>query len=175
MAEDRGGILSALMQTWPARASKGILEALMLPGDVAQGRAQVPSSQGILGSVPYESPEGQQTLGRATDLAGVLMGGSYAAPPVAGSIGMGVRTKSKEPLLVPIKDIEHGESAMPGGKLTWPGAQDLIQEYASRPTPLPPIRAVPPDIDNPKWLIEDGSHRLEAAKLRGDKYILIEP
>jgi hypothetical protein len=75
---------------------------------------------------------------------------------------------------IPIDQIEHGESAMPGGKLTFPGARDLIKKYAERKTPLPPIKVVPPDEDNSKWMVEDGSHRLEAAILRGEKTIRAE-
>jgi hypothetical protein len=67
--------------------------------------------------------------------------------------------------------IEHGESAMPGGAMRQPGAQDLIKDYANRSTPIPPISVVPPDAPGGRWMIEDGSHRLEAAKLRGDTHI----
>jgi uncharacterized ParB-like nuclease family protein len=77
---------------------------------------------------------------------------------------------------IPIDQIEHGESAMPGGKLTWPGAKDLISDYASKKTELPPIDVVSNDSEmiaegSPAWMIVDGSHRLEAAKLRGQKTI----
>ena len=79
---------------------------------------------------------------------------------------------------IPIASIEHGESAMPGGKLTWPGSQERIAEYASRPTDLPPISLMKNDPDDYfpppspyKWMVADGSHRLEAAKLRGDKTV----
>lgn len=81
---------------------------------------------------------------------------------------------------LPIADIAHGESVMPGGRLTWPGSRELIREYANRPTPLPPIKVLRVDQSDPdavrfwggaKYFIEDGSHRLEAARLRGDKFI----
>lgn len=72
---------------------------------------------------------------------------------------------------LPLTELEHGESAMPGGKLTWPSARELVREYAARDTPLPPIEAIPPEHPGEKWMIEDGSHRYEAAKLRGDKTI----
>lgn len=64
--------------------------------------------------------------------------------------------------------IEHGESAMPGGKLTQPQAEELIKEYASKDTKIPPIEVV---ADEDGIMVADGSHRLEAAKLRGDKEI----
>jgi uncharacterized ParB-like nuclease family protein len=74
---------------------------------------------------------------------------------------------------VPVSKIEHGESAMPGGKLTLPGANDLIKKYAEMKTELPPIEAIAPDKKGGKWMVYDGSHRLEAAKLRGDKTIKV--
>jgi hypothetical protein len=98
----------------------------------------------------------------------------------AGAMGTGGGGRQRR---IPISDIAHGESAMPGGKLTWPGARDLIREYANRPTPLPPIRVYKVDRSDPdavrfwgeaRWIVEDGSHRLEAAKLRGDKFIAVE-
>jgi hypothetical protein len=75
---------------------------------------------------------------------------------------------------VPIEMIEHGESAMPGGKLTWPTAQQTIKEYAEMPTEMPPIQVMAPDEVGGKWMIYDGSHRYEAAKLRGMKDIPVE-
>ena len=75
---------------------------------------------------------------------------------------------------IPLEHIEHGESVMPGGKLTWPGAKDLIKKYASMKTPLPAIDVVSNDEDegrDKRWMIADGSHRFEAAKLRGMKHI----
>jgi len=73
---------------------------------------------------------------------------------------------------IKISDIEHGESVLPGGKLTWPGSRELIKKYAEMDTPFPAIELIKNDPDEAaKYMIYDGSHRLEAAKLRGDKYI----
>lgn len=73
---------------------------------------------------------------------------------------------------IPIEDVEHGESALPGGRLTFPGAENLIADYASRETPLPPIDIMSLGEDDfGRAFIADGSHRYEAAKLRGDKFI----
>lgn len=72
---------------------------------------------------------------------------------------------------LPIEDIEHGEAAMPGGTLTWPHTPSVIREYASRKTPFPPIEVMPPEQQGGKWMVYDGSRRLEAAKLRGDTHI----
>ena len=82
--------------------------------------------------------------------------------------------KPKNSVLVdiPIDVIEHGESAMPGGKLTWPTAEKTIKEYASKKTPIPPIELMGNEIgSNMPFMVYDGSHRLEAAKLKGDKTI----
>ena len=78
--------------------------------------------------------------------------------------------KGSKLVQIPIDMIEHGESIMPGGKLTWPGAKEKIQEYASRKTPLPPIDVMSNESGIP-WMVADGSHRLEAAKLKGQKTI----
>lgn len=72
---------------------------------------------------------------------------------------------------IPISMIEHGEAAMSGGTLSFPDAQETIQEYAQRNTEIPAIDVVTPDEDSPFFMVEDGSRRLEAAKLRGDKTI----
>ena len=72
---------------------------------------------------------------------------------------------------MPISLIEHGESAQRGGKLTWPGAKELIKEYAAKKTEAPPIKIISPEESGGKWMIEDGSHRFEAAKLNNKKTI----
>jgi hypothetical protein len=69
---------------------------------------------------------------------------------------------------IPLSHIEHGESILPGGKLTFPTAKNLIQEYAKKETPFPPIEVVSNEAGSSvPWMIADGSHRYEAAKLRG--------
>lgn len=72
---------------------------------------------------------------------------------------------------IPLDQIEHGESAMPGGKMMEPGAQDRIKQYAAMPTPFPAISLIQPEQAGGKYMVEDGSHRVEAARLRGDKTI----
>lgn len=66
------GFLARLGETWPARLAKSAYGAFTLPGDVYAGRADPMSDEGI---------------GRAADLAGMVMGGAYGAAP-AGSLGM---------------------------------------------------------------------------------------
>jgi GNAT superfamily N-acetyltransferase len=64
-------IRDALMQTWPARAAKGVLSGLALPGDVYAGRIDPLSDEGIQ---------------RAVDLAGTVTLGGFAAPAQAGPV-----------------------------------------------------------------------------------------
>jgi uncharacterized ParB-like nuclease family protein len=105
----------------------------------------------------------QNALGQLGE--NVLTGELGIAP-----IGM---TKLNKTLVnIPISSIEHGESAMKGGKLTFPSAKDTIKEYAERPTDFPPIDVVSNDIGSKiPFMVADGSHRLEAAKLRGQTTI----
>ncbi len=71
-----------LQQTWPARMAVNMFEAAKLPGDVYAGRTKA-------GTDDYYN--------RATDLAGLVMGGSYAAPAVKGGAGMGIRAYHGSP------------------------------------------------------------------------------
>ena len=93
--------------------------------------------------------------------------------PFIPSMGGIVKSANKGKLInIPLSEIEHGESALPGGKLTFPTAKELIQSYANKKTPLPPIEVVSNDAESViPWMISDGSHRYEAAKLRGMKTI----
>lgn len=112
----------------------------------------------------YNSPE---SVFAKTE-AGKLTGEGAAAQPASEAKA---EIKKQKIIEIPIDEIEHGESATPGGKLTWPGADQLIEEYATKKTPLPPIEVVSPDEEGGQWMIYDGSHRFEAAKLRGQKTI----
>ena len=56
-------LLELLGQTWPARMAQSAWSAAKLPGDVYAGRTDPLSEEGI---------------GRAADLAGMVMGGTYA-------------------------------------------------------------------------------------------------
>jgi hypothetical protein len=153
----------------------GIFRALM---DAPQGllSAATPYASGLFGSLGI--PQGNtynsqgQVVYPTNALERGLQGSDDAAQQYAAAfVGPGAKGM-RGVTRIPIENIEHGESAMPGGKLTWPGASDLVREYASRPTPLPPIEVMPPDAPGQKFMIYDGSHRLEAAKLRGDINIL---
>lgn len=62
-----------LAETWPARVAQSAYKAVTLPGDVYAGRVDPRSDDGI---------------GRAADLAGMVMGGTFGMAP-AGAIGAG--------------------------------------------------------------------------------------
>lgn len=85
---------------WPVKAIRSGLAALRLPGEVASGATEVaPSVPGQWSDV--DEARQQLTLGtmnsRATDLAGLVMGGSYAAPAMRNSTGMGIRAYHGSP------------------------------------------------------------------------------
>lgn len=86
------GLLDALSQTWPARMGKGILDAVQLPGQVAGGLlATQPSQPGMWSDVDEARQQATQgtMMNRAADLAGLVMGGSYAVPKPRGAITSG--------------------------------------------------------------------------------------
>ena len=134
---------------YPLTGSEDLNQGLQKSGLLGQNTAPVTE---LVGSM-----FGPSALGKVAKLTKGLPIGASIKP-----IGTTVN--------LPIADIVHGESAMPGGKLTWPGASDKIREYANRPTPFPPIEVMSGEGNEP-WTIYDGSHRLEAAKLRGDTTI----
>lgn len=118
----------------------------------------------------------EDMTGEAFGTAGSAMLGGGAVVKPAGSLGMNVlrdtpnEMRGNQVLVrIPVKDVEHGESAMPGGKLTWPDAPRLIEEYAQKDTDLPPIEIMADE--GGMAMIADGSHRFEAAKLRGQDYV----
>ena len=101
--------------------------------------------------------------------ADALLNGAGLLPFVP---ALGGVVKGSKLINIPLSDIEHGESIMPGGKLTWPNAKELIKEYASRKTSIPPIEIVSNEAGSSvPWMIYDGSHRYEAAKLKGMTHI----
>lgn len=73
-----GDILGKLGETWPARMAKSAYGAATLPGDVYAGRTD---------------PTSDEAIGRAADLAGMIMGGTFSGAP-AGAVGAGPVRKS---------------------------------------------------------------------------------
>jgi hypothetical protein len=65
-------LLQKLAETWPAKMAQSIWGGMTLPGDVWQGNVSVTGPDG------RTNPE---VINRATDLAGIVMGGTYAATP----------------------------------------------------------------------------------------------
>jgi len=91
MADEPKGILSRLLtETWPAKAAGGILDALMLPGQVAGGILNVqPSRPGYWSDEDEARSQltNQTMMNRATDLGGLMMlGGTAGAQPGAAGI-----------------------------------------------------------------------------------------
>jgi len=74
-------LYEALMQTWPARAAKGLWEGLMLPGDVYQGNISMYGPDG------HTNP---QVINRAADLAGAVTLGAGAIPAEANALRAGL-------------------------------------------------------------------------------------
>ncbi len=96
MADNNSGILGRLLtETWPARAGHSILEALMMPGQVAGGVLNVPPQTPGMWSDEDEARK-QATYNTMTDraagLGGLMMMGASGAPAMTNAVGMGVRT-----------------------------------------------------------------------------------
>jgi len=77
-----------LGQTWPARLAKDAWGAVTLPGDVYQGNVS------MYGEGGRTNPE---VINRSMDLAGLVTGGSYAAPAMKDASGMGIRAYHGSP------------------------------------------------------------------------------
>jgi len=97
---DYGAMAQRLMETWPVRAARGAFDAIMLPGQVASGQLATQPSQPGMWSDEDEarSQMTQRGIGnRAADLAGLITGGSYAAPAMQNATGMGIRAYHGSP------------------------------------------------------------------------------
>jgi len=114
-------LLDLLGQTWPARMAKSAYGAVTLPGDVYAGRVDPLSEEGI---------------GRAADLGGLVMGGTFGGAP-KGSIGSGFA----DPLWhgTPKQGLTHLEPSTRGplgpGVYTSP-AEQIAKGYAWEGGPL---------------------------------------
>ena len=90
----------------------------------------------------FDNPHAYTQALKAHGVGQLLGMAAPLAAPLAVLKGAHTTEEAARVISVPLATIEHGESAMPGGKLTWPNARALIREYAARPTSFPPIGAV---------------------------------
>jgi len=84
MSEDKSFLKRLLTETWPARMAQDALKALMLPGDVYQGKVSMYGDDG------RTNPE---IINRAADLAGLVTLGAGVVPAEANSLRSGVSNK----------------------------------------------------------------------------------
>jgi len=81
--------LNRLMtETWPARMAQDALSALMLPGDVYQGKVSMYGDDG------HTNPE---IINRSADLAGLVTLGAGAVPAEANSLRSGIKAYHGSP------------------------------------------------------------------------------
>ena len=128
-------LLELLGQTWPARMAQGAWSAAKLPGDVYAGRVDPLSEEGI---------------GRAADLGGLVMGGTFAGAP-RGALGAG-----------PVSaDLWHGISKV---KLPRPVAE---MEAGLKPsaTPIVEKTVTPADLQGNNWLLPAWGDRSAAGQI----------
>jgi hypothetical protein len=140
MADEQKGLLARLMtETWPARAGRGILDALMLPGQVAGGILNVqPERPGYWSDTDEARSQltNQTMMNRASDLGGLMLLGASGAPAVPNSVGMGVRTVPQtnylEPLSKYTKNV-YREASPEGALYDLPGSTMQGGLYAGSP------------------------------------------
>lgn len=88
---DRSKLIEALAKTWPAQMAKSAYDAARLPGDVARGiMGTEPAVPGMWSDEDESRAQatGRTAVDRAADLAGLVMGGTYAGAP-RGAVGAG--------------------------------------------------------------------------------------
>ena len=133
-------LMDLLGETWPARMAKSAWSAAKLPGDVYAGRTDPLSEEGI---------------GRAADLGGMVMGGTFAGAP-AGAMGAG-----------PVaSDLWHGISKV---KLPRP-----VSEMSATHVPTAPLneKIITPEALQGGWLLPawgDRSATNSLLSMVGDK------
>jgi len=88
MSENKSFVKRLLTETWPAKMAKDALSALMLPGDVYQGKVSMYGDDG------RTNPE---VINRSADLAGMVTLGAGAAPAEANSLRAGIKAYHGSP------------------------------------------------------------------------------
>lgn len=88
MSEDKSFLKQLLTETWPARMAQDALKAVMLPGDVYQGKVSMYGEDG------RTNPE---VINRSADLAGLVTLGAGAVPAEANSLRSGIKAYHGSP------------------------------------------------------------------------------
>lgn len=88
MSEDKSFLKRLLTETWPARMAQDALRAVMLPGDVYQGKVSMYGEDG------RTNPE---VINRSADLAGLVTLGAGAVPAEANSLRSGIKAYHGSP------------------------------------------------------------------------------
>lgn len=88
MSEDKSFLKQLLTETWPAKMAQDALKAVMLPGDVYQGKVSMYGEDG------RTNPE---VINRSADLAGLVTLGAGAVPAEANSLRAGIKAYHGSP------------------------------------------------------------------------------
>jgi len=88
VSEDKSFVKRLLTETWPAKMAQDALKALMLPGDVYQGKVSMYGEDG------RTNPE---VINRSADLAGLVTLGAGAVPAEANSLRSGIKAYHGSP------------------------------------------------------------------------------
>ena len=88
MSEEKSFLKRLLTETWPAKMAQDALKAVMLPGDVYQGKVSMYGDDG------RTNPE---VINRSADLAGLVTLGAGAVPAEANSLRSGIKAYHGSP------------------------------------------------------------------------------
>jgi len=88
MSEEKSFLKRLLTETWPAKMAQDALKAVMLPGDVYQGKVSMYGEDG------RTNPE---VINRSADLAGLVTLGAGAVPAEANSLRSGIKAYHGSP------------------------------------------------------------------------------
>ena len=88
MSEEKSFLKRLLTETWPAKMAQDALKAVMLPGDVYQGKVSMYGDDG------RTNPE---VINRSADLAGLVTLGAGAVPAEANSLRAGIKAYHGSP------------------------------------------------------------------------------
>lgn len=132
-------IWDALWQTWPVRMAQSAFDAAKLPGDVYTGNAPM-LSPGLrredFTDMPGTAQPNDATIGRAADLASLIMSGTFGIPPNKNILGSGPILKNAKDMSIP-KELYHVagseyEAGQPLRSLYSRKGNDAYDEFARR-------------------------------------------